>query len=67
MGESLRRSPCLANCACGQATADDIMSDTEQQLTLLMMIRGQPPAFDSAEAQMAFLEKVAQVTSGCGD
>ena len=56
-----------ANCACGQATADDIMSDAEQEMTLTMMIEGQPPPFDTLEAHAAFLEKVARVTDGCGD
>lgn len=55
-----------ANCDCGQATADDIMSDAEQELALTMMITGQPPILDSAEAQAAFFEKVSQVTAGCG-
>ena len=55
-----------ANCDCGQATADDIMSDEEQQLTLTMMITGQPPVLESSEAQAAFFAKVSQVTSGCG-
>ena len=54
------------NCTCGQATADEIMTDEEQQQTLAMMISGQPPPFDSMEAQMAFMEKVGKVTDGCG-
>ena len=55
-----------ANCDCGQATADDIMSDEEQELTLTMMVTGQPPQLGSAEAQAAFFQKVSQVTAGCG-
>ena len=55
-----------ANCACGQATANDIMSDAEQELTLTMMITGEPPVLGGSEAQAAFFEKVSQVTSGCG-
>ena len=53
------------NCTCGQATAE-IMTDEEQQQTLAMMISGQPPSFDSMEAQMNFMEKVSKVTDGCG-
>lgn len=56
-----------ANCACGQASADAIMSDAEQQMTLTMMVQGKPPPLDTMEAMNAFMEKVTQVTNGCGE
>ncbi len=53
------------NCRCGQATADAIMSDQEQAVALAMMTQQQPPELDP-EAQMSLMQKVSQVTKGCG-
>ena len=54
------------NCACGQATADRIMSDAEQATVLSMMANQQPPPADPQE-RMALMQKVNQMTEGCGD
>ena len=54
------------NCACGQATADRIMSDSEQATVLSMMANQQPPPADPEE-RMALMQKVNQMTQGCGD
>jgi secreted PhoX family phosphatase len=57
------------NCACGQATADKIMSAEEQSLALDMMTNS-----ERAQAKMArmgtekvrlFTEKMRRVTMGC--
>jgi hypothetical protein len=53
------------NCRCGQATADRILSDEEQATALAMMAYQQHPEL-SPEEQMTLMDKLSQVTEGCG-
>ena len=57
-----------ANCICGQATADRIMSQEEQRLVLGMMLQD-PASMQKMQSlgpgMMALMEKVEQVTAGC--
>lgn len=57
------------NCACGQATADEIMSAEEQALALEMMTNTEKGQAEMAEMEKeklrAFTEKMLRVTMGC--
>ena len=54
------------NCACGQATADEIMSSQEQALALELMTGNSAVLAELGPAQQQeFYNKLAQVTSGC--
>jgi hypothetical protein len=54
-----------AICECGQATADKIMTDEEQTITLAMM-QGDPNAARSlGDKHDELMDKIAQMTKGC--
>ena len=57
------------NCACGQATADKIMSAEEKSMALEMMTNREQAQAKMARMEIdkvrAFTEKMRRVTSGC--
>lgn len=55
------------DCACGQATADKLLSDREQAIALNMMGQRNRPSFESVEAHDEFMDKLARVSAGCSD
>ena len=54
------------NCACGQATADELLTAEEQRLALSLMGQRAQPEFESMEAHDEFMARLSRVTEGCG-
>ena len=53
------------NCACGQATADELLTAEEQEMALELMGQQARPQFESIEAHDEFMARLSKVTEGC--